>query len=74
LNAEIIFSAASLYFCVFLMHCAERAAVAARDAPEVTGAAAEVAATLFATQPTAIIVSPHFFQMLLTICAGDLQF
>src|SRR5205085_1944698 len=56
------------------MHWAERVAVATSDAPPVTGAAAEVAAALFATQPTAMIVSPHFFQMLLTICAGDLQF
>ena len=49
------------------MHVAESVAVAASDAPAVTGAAAEVAAALFATQPTAMIVSPHFFQMLETI-------
>jgi hypothetical protein len=49
------------------MHWAERVAVATIDAPPVTGAAAEVAAALFTTQPTAMIVSPHFFQMFVTI-------
>src|ERR1700730_10508117 len=62
LNAKTIGSAASLYFVAFFMHVAESVTVAARDAPPVTGAAAEVVAAAFTTQPTLMIVSPHFFQ------------
>src|SRR5436190_17053598 len=69
LKRRTIASAASLYFAAFFMHVDERVMVAARDAPPLTGAAAEVVAAALTTQPTLMIVSPHFFQTSVRICA-----